>query len=124
MLSFHYTGYSTIKDIAKRTVENGSINEKHVCVTSLKLLADFWTLRIIVALSSGKKRFCELQRAVDNVNPVTLSKRLQKLEEAKLIHRQALDDGISVMYELTEKGTFALPVIDALNAFATAVKNK
>lgn len=118
MLPFHYTGYSTIKDIAKTVVEKQKKTERHICVTSLKLLADFWTLRIIVALSSGEKRFCELQRAVDNVNPVTLSKRLHTLEEADLVHRQALEDGISVMYTLTKKGKYALPVIDALNTFA------
>ncbi len=91
----------------------------HVCVTSLKLLADFWTLRIIVALSSGEKRYCGLQRALDDINPVTLTKRLQKLEEAGLVKRtEESMDKISVTYSLTDRGTDTLPIIEALNTFA------
>jgi len=93
--------------------------EEPLCVVSLKLLADFWTLRIIVVLAKGEKRYCELQRALDNLNPVTLSNRLQKLEDAELVlRREEVGDKIAVSYQLTKRGLDALPIIDALNAFA------
>ena len=119
MLSFHYTGYSTIKDIASVQNRKRQKTEEPLCVVSLKLLADFWTLRIIVVLAKGEKRYCELQRALDNLNPVTLSNRLQKLEDAELVlRREEVGDKIAVSYQLTKRGLDALPIIDALNAFA------
>jgi DNA-binding HxlR family transcriptional regulator len=85
----------------------------------MKLLGDYWTLRIIDGLKFGETRFCELQRSIDNVNPVTLTSRLKKLEEARLIIRsEETVDKISVTYCLTELGKEALPVIKALDRFA------
>jgi len=89
------------------------------CTASIKLLGDFWTLRIIGALESGGLRFCELQRSVGNVNPVTLTDRLKKLEHAELVERsEETVDGCSVSYALTSLGREALPVISAIDQFA------
>jgi len=84
--------------------------------TSLKLLGDFWTLRIIDALADGDIRFCDLQRTIDNCNPVTLTDRLKKLEEAKLLTRTEASDNC-VVYSLTDLGKNALPVIAAIDTF-------
>jgi len=90
------------------------------CIKSMKLLGDYWTLRIIDALSSGEVRFCELQRIIDNINPATLTSRLKKLEASKLIIRnQKTLDKISVTYALTPHGYDAIPVIEALNNFSS-----
>lgn len=89
------------------------------CVSTLKLLGDYWTLRIIDALQPGEQRFCEVQRKVDNLNPVTLTDRLKKLEEAGLIYRaEDTVDKISVTYRLTDRGEQTLPVLEAINSFA------
>ncbi len=89
------------------------------CMSTLKLLGDYWTLRIIDALEPGQRRFCELQRAVDNLNPVTLTDRLKKLEEANLVKRtEDVVDKVSVVYSLSPHGRAALPVIDAINSFS------
>lgn len=45
-------------------------------------------LCIINNLSNKEIRFNELQRAMDGLSPVTLSKRLKKLESVKLIIRK------------------------------------
>lgn len=85
----------------------------------MKLLGDYWTLRIIDALKLGEVRFCELQRSLDNLNPVTLTSRLKKLEEARLITRsEETVDKISVCYSLTLLGEEVLPVIEALDKFS------
>ena len=91
------------------------------CSKSLKLLGDYWTLRILETLSSREMRYCELQRATDNVNPVTLTNRLLKLERAGLVYRAAeAEDKISVSYGLSELGLRALPVLSAIGGFSRA----
>lgn len=88
------------------------------CEESLKLLADFWNLRIIEALKNESLRYCEVQRAVGNVNPATLTKKLHTLEVAKLIERTEDQEHIAVYYSLTKHGKNALPVLEAINTFS------
>jgi DNA-binding HxlR family transcriptional regulator len=89
------------------------------CESTMKLLGDYWTLRIIDSLTSNELRFCELQRSLDNVNPVTLTKRLKTLEDARIISRtEETRDKISVTYCLTELGEEVLPIIKALDRFS------
>lgn len=89
------------------------------CVTTLKLLGDYWTLRIIDTLDEhGELRYCELQRTVDNLNPVTLGNRLQRLEDAGLVSRCESPNNNTVTYKLTDAGLDATAVIAALNRFA------
>lgn len=85
---------------------------------AFKLLGDFCTLRVIEVIGDGALRFSEIQRGLDNINPVTLTSRLKKLEEAGVISRQVETvDRQSVVYALTEKGAACLPVIDAIKTF-------
>jgi DNA-binding HxlR family transcriptional regulator len=85
---------------------------------SLKLLGDFWTLRLIDALKDGELRFCQLQRSAENVNPVTLTNKLKKLEQSKLIIRKELSSNqMAVSYQLTDTGRAALPIIRAIEDF-------
>lgn len=91
---------------------------KATCKESLKLLADFWNLRIIESLEHGPLRYCEIQRAVGNVNPATLTKKLHSLEEASLLARKEETEHIAVTYSLTALGKKALPVIAAIDAFS------
>lgn len=94
----------------------------HTCTATLKLFGDFWTLRIIETLQLGTLRYCEVQRALENVNPVTLTNRLQKLERVGLVARtEEVVDKISVSYSLTSRGKEALPILTALNAFSKKI---
>jgi DNA-binding HxlR family transcriptional regulator len=88
------------------------------CEQSLKLLADFWTLRIIEALKDKQMRYCEVQRAVGNVNPATLTKKLQILEHAQLLERSEDAEHAAVSYKLTKLGRNAIPVLDAVQIFS------
>jgi DNA-binding HxlR family transcriptional regulator len=91
-----------------------------ICLDSVKLLGDHWTLRIIDALKNGDElRYCQIQRDVAGINPVTLANRLKKLEQSKLIERQhETQDKLSVSYRLTSTGQHTLPVIEAINQFS------
>lgn len=95
------------------------------CTASLKLLGDFWTLSIIDTLRDQELRFCELQRALGMVNPVTLTNRLQVLEENNLLHRcVGTVDEVSVSYRLTSLGRDALVVVESLHSFSKKLNLK
>jgi DNA-binding HxlR family transcriptional regulator len=99
--------------------EVNGCHSKIACTKVTKLLGDYWVLSIIAVLGDESLRFCELQRRLQMVNPVTLTNRLQQLEESKLVERRTgLVDEILVTYSLTSLGKDALLVVDALNAFA------
>ncbi len=88
------------------------------CTKSLKLLADFWSLRIIESLALGAQRFCEIQRSIDNVNPATLTKKLTDLEKANLIVRTEESGGNTVHYKLSPIGKDTVPVLEAIKSFS------
>ena len=93
------------------------------CTDCLKLLGDFWTLRIIESLQNGGLRYCEIQRNIGNLNPVTLADRLKKLEHARLIDRQEETcDKVSVSYNLTPLGRESLPILNAISDFSAKVE--
>ncbi len=95
-------------------------NIQHKCTTKeLKMLGDYWTLAIIQVLGDGEKRFCQIERELAKVNPTTLSNRLKKLEEQKIIKRkEETVDKISVVYSLTNKGEGILPILKEIQTFA------
>ena len=87
---------------------------------TLKVLGDFWVLRIIGALAGSPQRFCELERTLKNSNPVTLTNRLKKLEEHEYVERTAEStDKQSVSYALTNKGQAVLPIVESIKAFSS-----
>jgi len=100
-------------------MEGSRISEEHCQAGVLKLLGDYVTLRIIDFLRSKQLRFTELQRAMGDVNSVTLSNRLKRLEAAGVIERmEATIDRQSVTYRLTDLGTELLPVLREIQKFA------
>lgn len=85
----------------------------------LKIFGDAWTLFIVNSLASGEKRFCELQREVGDLNPVTLTDRLKKLERLGFIKRRTETvDKLSVSYSLAKKGAGMIPVLRSIESFA------
>jgi DNA-binding HxlR family transcriptional regulator len=90
------------------------------CNTVLKVIGDYWTISIIQAIGKQSRRFCELERLLPDSNPVTLTSRLKKMEEMKLLTRtKSLEDKISVIYALTPYGKELLPIISRIEKFAT-----
>ena len=84
------------------------------------MLGDFWTLAIVQALNDSEKRFSELQRELTKASPTTLTNRLKKLEEQKIIKRkEETVDKLSVVYSLTDKGRGILPILKEIQVFAT-----
>ncbi|MBY0328701.1 helix-turn-helix transcriptional regulator [Patescibacteria group bacterium] len=99
--------------------------QQTLCTDTLKLLADFWTLRIIEVIHKNELRYCEIERALETVNPVTLTNRLQKLEAAGIVNRtEEIQDKISVSYSLTTRGREVLPILTALATFSKKISHK
>ncbi|MGK2896550.1 MAG: winged helix-turn-helix transcriptional regulator [Candidatus Saccharimonadales bacterium] len=91
-----------------------------ICLRSLKILSDYWTLRIIDELSdSSVLRFSEIERRLEGVNTATLSKRLKDMQESGLITRME-SSRADVTYSLTELGNEAIPLLNAVNHFSAA----
>lgn len=80
-----------------------------------KIIGSKWTILILNSLLNGTKRFGELQRSMGNINPKTLSKRLQELEKegyiTKKIYAQVPP---KVEYSLTPKGHIFKQVIKSV----------
>ena len=92
-------------------MEQPRFSEDHCQAEALKLLGDYVTLRIVDFLRASELRFTELQRSIGDVNSVTLSNRLKRLEVAGVIEREeATIDRQSVAYKLTRMGKGLLPV--------------
>lgn len=84
-----------------------------------KLIGDAHILNIVSHLSEKGMRFNELQRAITDICPATLTDRLKKLEQEHIVSRkEETVDKVSVVYELTEKGVGILPVIKEIGKFA------
>ena len=92
-----------------------------ICLPSLKLLGDYWTLRIIDELSDGELRFCELERRLDGSNTGTLARRLKDLQASNILARHEVSRA-DVTYSLTGLGREALPLLEAVNNFSAAAR--
>jgi DNA-binding HxlR family transcriptional regulator len=53
------------------------------------LLSDTWTMLIMHALTTGPKRFCELEKELDGISTRTLTLKLQKLTSEGLVEKNA-----------------------------------
>ena len=89
------------------------LEPKNGCIaTASKIIGNKWTALILRDLSTGPKRFCELEESVKNINPRTLSQRLDDLEEYAVITKKSFSEvPPRVEYTLTEKGSDLLPII-------------
>ena len=86
---------------------------------AISMIGDAHLLCVIHHLGNKPMRFNELQRAINGLNPTTLTDRLKRLEKEKMIIRKEETlDKVSVVYQLSEKGKALLPVINEIGKFA------
>jgi len=82
------------------------------------IISGKWTLLIIRDLTSGIKRFNQLERSLCGISPKTLSERLRSLEEEGVILRQTFAEvPPRVEYSLTEKGHDLVGVIESMRSY-------
>lgn len=95
------------------TTLNPKIEPKFGCIASaMQIIGNKWTALILRDLFAGPKRFCQLERSVGNINPRTLSQRLDDLEDNGIITRKSFAEvPPRTEYQLTQKGQELLPIL-------------
>lgn len=103
------------------------------CIAALDAVEDAmyviggkWKLRIIIALSDGKKRFNELQRVLKGISARVLSNELKDLELNGFVKRHVDPStaAVSVEYERTEYANTLYHVIRSLHEWGAMHKKK
>ncbi len=98
---------STKKDI--KSTEKCALQE------ILGVIGGKWSMSIIYALFTGKKRFSELERLVTNINTRMLVKELKNMEANEIVTRKVFATvPPTVEYSLTPKGEKLEPIINEL----------
>lgn len=89
------------------------------CIASaMQIIGNKWTALILRDLFEGSKRFCELEKSVGNINPRTLSQRLDDLEDYGIITKQSFAEvPPRTEYELTPKGRDLQPILEQMAAW-------
>jgi DNA-binding HxlR family transcriptional regulator len=105
----------------KTTPVSKLLEPKVGCIASaMQIVGNKWTALILRDLFSGPKRFCELEKSVGNINPRTLSQRLDDLEAHGIITRQSFAEvPPRTEYTLTSKGHDLEPVLQQMAAWGT-----
>lgn len=91
------------------------------CVDSATaILGNKWTPQLLrYFLNEDSVRFCQIQELVGGINPRTLCARLEQLEDAGIIIKEAAHDGSRSCYNLTDKGRDLLPVLQSMQAWTS-----
>jgi DNA-binding HxlR family transcriptional regulator len=91
-----------------------------ICALSkaCEIIEPRWTLLILNQMWSGYTRFSDLRRAVGNISPAVLSKRLSELERMGLIERIEDRAKGTVDYLRTQMAIDLEPAMDALCVWA------
>lgn len=93
-------------------------DEGCIAAHALDLIGDRWAILVIRELMLGPKRFGLLRDGMPGISASVLTQRLEGLEAGGVLRRVTLPDPAGVqVYELTERGKAARPVIDALCRF-------
>lgn len=95
------------------------VEPKVGCIAgAMEIIGNKWTALILRDLMSGSKRFCELEKSVGNINPRTLSQRLDDLEKHGIITKQTYAEvPPRIEYTLTDKGHDLLPILKQMAAW-------
>ncbi|GAB3225043.1 hypothetical protein GCM10027423_61200 [Spirosoma arcticum] len=85
-----------------------------------------WTLRVIIAIAHGNKRFNELQRAVTGISARVLSNELRELELNGFVKRTVHADVTPVLveYVLTDYSNTLEGVVQSLSEWGAMHRNK
>lgn len=96
-----------------------SLEPKIGCIASaMEIIGNKWTALILRDLATSPSRFCNLEKTVGNINPRTLSQRLDDLEAHGIITKQTFAEvPPRTEYTLTAKGRDLIPVLEAMAAW-------
>jgi DNA-binding HxlR family transcriptional regulator len=93
--------------------DSEAIESRVGCVASaMQIIGNKWTALILRDLASGPKRFSELEKSVGDINPRTLSQRLEDLAAHDIVVKKSYAEvPPRTEYTLTSKGQDLIPVL-------------
>ena len=95
-----------------------NVYDKCPYVTTQKVLQGKWAIVVLYHLSTGTKRFSELERLIPDVTRTVLTRQLRQLEQDKLIIRKVFPEvSPHVEYSLSTLGTKFQRVLDEMEIF-------
>ncbi|AIW89559.1 HxlR family transcriptional regulator [Treponema sp. OMZ 838] len=95
-----------------------SIYDKCPFATTQRVLQGKWAIIILYHLSTGTKRFNELERLMPTTTRTVLTRQLRQLEKDKLIDRKVFAEvPPHVEYSLSKLGTQFRKVLDEIEIF-------
>jgi DNA-binding HxlR family transcriptional regulator len=106
--------------VANELTTSSAVHEEIVCpvARTARIVSGKWTLLIIRDLTTGTKRFSELERSLEGISPKTLSERLSALEREGILSRRTYAEvPPRVEYSLTEKGCALVSIIGAMREY-------
>jgi len=87
--------------------------------TTLRLVADTWSVVVVFALGEGPLRYVALQERIGGISKKMLTQTLRKLERNGLVERRLLRTApAGVEYRLTELGVTLLVPMRSLSRWA------
>jgi DNA-binding HxlR family transcriptional regulator len=87
--------------------------------TTLDLVADTWSVVVVVALDGGPARYSQLHQRIGGISKKMLTQTLRKLEASGLVERRALRAAPpGVEYRLTPLGRTLLEPVRSLSRWA------
>ena len=88
---------------------------------TIAFVGDKWKIIVLHTLTTGTKRFGELQRAMEGITPKVLTRQLRDLERDGLVARRVHPQvPPRVDYSLTPLGESLMPVLKQLHDWAVA----
>ena len=95
-----------------------TIYDKCPYVTTQKVLQGKWAIVVLYHLSTGTKRFNELERLIPEVTRTVLTRQLRQLEQDKLITRKVFAEvPPHVEYSLSTLGTKFQKALNEIEIF-------
>jgi len=92
---------------------------------TLTLIGEKWKVLIIRELMSEKKRFGELNRAIEGISQKMLTQQLRQMEKDKLVKRKVYAEvPPKVEYSLTETGKSLQPILTAMHLWGKSYIEK
>ncbi len=93
--------------------------------TTAEIIEGKWTTLVVRELLPGKKRFSEIQRALEGISPKVLTSRLRLLESKGLITRTVYPTiPPTTEYALTELGQRLEKVLQEMAAFGSELQKR
>jgi DNA-binding HxlR family transcriptional regulator len=104
----------------RKPTERRRIDDACGTAHALELIGERWALLVIRELMLGPRRFGEIRADLPGISANVLTQRLEELEARGLLTRRKLPPPASVqVYELTQWGYEAEPIIQVMGRWAT-----